>query len=447
MKLNRGFVIFVVLFIAFVALTQFLQPKTFVWKPSFHPKDRQPLGGFVFDSVMHQTVGSRYTVEHKSFYQLNHDGTKAARSFLVVTTDFKYNENDLKQMKALLQKGNNIMLVMSGATSTFNEDDTLSISQESQFSKEFGVDIHGMSPFKLSNIKELLKSRVNDSNRYDTIRWTGIPQKFPKARYITESTLTANDTLEFSEKQRKSWEVLSWINVNAQVYDDVSGSITWEGYTRATIAAQRKNGRGELIVVSTPLLFTNYGILNRQSNLYVMRLMSLIADRPIVRTTSYMETDEQYVASQSPTRELLERPPLRIALWIVLIGILLFFIFTARRRQRAIPTITKPANHNLRFIRMIGSLFYQKHRNGDLIEKRWYLFADDVQRLTGLDVTDTADNEHTFSALSHKTGIPKDKIDSIIRELRIASVYEGNITDDDMQRLIKAMNDITERLT
>lgn len=453
MKLNRGFIVFVVLLLALIVVSQFLQPKTFSWNPTFLPNDRQPLGAYVFDSVMRQATGGKYSVERKTFYQLNHDGAKTPRSILVVTDGLEYNTNDIKQIKELLEAGNSIMLVSWNiyANNSKNIGGT-NKTADSLFQKTFGVITdYNADEYQILDVKNAMMHNPADSDRYDTLRWTGRKAIYRSEDFIIEKAITHNFYIDFMPGQRKNWETIAESNFimdratdsDSPVYDD---DVDLRSYESMPIAASRRYGKGELIIVTTPLLFTNYGILNHRSNQYVMRLMTLIADKPIVRMTRYMQTDEQLNASQSPLRELQRHAPLRTALQAALIGILLFFIFTARRRQRAIPTISKPANQNLRFIRMIGTLFYQKHRNGDLIEKRWYLFADDVRRLTGLDVTDIADDKHTFDALSRKTGIERSKIESTIRELRIGAVYEGNISDADMQRLIKAMNDITQRL-
>jgi hypothetical protein len=117
-------------------------------------------------------------------------------------------------------------------------------------------------------------------------------------------------------------------------------------------------GKGEIILVTTPLLFTNYGILNNPA--YVHRLMNRLKPLPVVRTEAYMPNVN--VAETSPFRELLKRPPLRWALYLTILGVVLLMGFSARRRQRAIPEVTPPKNYQLDFIRRIGTLQYQRNK-------------------------------------------------------------------------------------
>jgi hypothetical protein len=88
--------------------------------------------------------------------------------------------------------------------------------------------------------------------------------------------------------------------------------------------------------------------------------MNRLKDLPVVRTEAYMPNYN--AAESSPFREFLKRPPLRWALYLVLLGVVLLMGFSARRRQRAIPVETPPRNYQLDFIRHIGTLQYMKQK-------------------------------------------------------------------------------------
>lgn len=118
-------------------------------------------------------------------------------------------------------------------------------------------------------------------------------------------------------------------------------------------------GKGEVILVSTPLIFTNYGILDGNNSAYIFRLLSQMGEFPVVRTEGYVK--ETAETQQSPFRYLLSRQPLRWALYLTMIAILLFMIFTARRRQRVIPVIREPENK---------SRVYRTDRDSVLSEER-----------------------------------------------------------------------------
>lgn len=421
MKLNRGFVAFIIAVLVLIILSQYLQPKTFVWHATFLPNDRQPLGCYVFDSIMRQSLPNGYEVTDETFYQLNHDGVKEPRNILVITRDFDYRKVDIQQMDELLRKGNKIFI------STCDE---LCIDKNPKVTmQKYGVtwDCFYEIP---TDVKININRNHQNKDYLDTLNWIGIPDVYKPCSYVYEEALSSSE-LDLTDTLNIKWNTIAYQ--------------TFEADTLIMTAACRV-GKGELIVSGIPLLMTNYGILNRSTGPYVMRLMSMLDDRPVVRTTGYMKTEESYDTEHSPMKVLLNYPSLRHALWLALIGVLLFFIFTAKRRQRVIPVITKPHNSNLEFIKMIGSLFFQRHQNHDIVARRWKCFTDDVNRLAGVDLNDARNIKGQTELLARKTGLAKDETEQNIDE--IIRIVDGDkeLTDKLMRHLIDVMNTITEKL-
>ena len=142
-------------------------------------------------------------------------------------------------------------------------------------------------------------------------------------------------------------------------YETEADSLVTDSVTYIPVAMSRQWGKGEVILVSTPLIFTNYGILDGKNATYIFRLLSQMGKLPIVRTEGYMKETAQ--VQQSPFRYLLAHQPLRWALYLTMITIILFMIFTAKRRQRAIPVIQEPAINNLlNLTELIGSFTFKR---------------------------------------------------------------------------------------
>ncbi|TYK32781.1 DUF4350 domain-containing protein [Bacteroides pyogenes] len=203
-------------------------------------------------------------------------------------------------------------------------------------------------------------------------------------------------------------------------------------------------GKGEIILVSTPLVFTNYGVLDGENVNYIFRLLSQMGDVPVIRLESYLKETAQ--EQQSPFRYFLSRQPLRWALYLTVAGIVLFMLFTARRRQRAIPVIEEPANRSLEFTQLIGTLYYQRKSHADLVQKKFVYFAEVLRREIQADVEDVAEDERTFGRIALKTGMDAAEIAAFIRELRPV-IYGGrDITVEDMKKYIDKMNEIIEHI-
>lgn len=187
-------------------------------------------------------------------------------------------------------------------------------------------------------------------------------------------------------------------------------------------------------------------MLDRNTSDLVMRLMTQLADRPVVRTLQFNRTVGQTEQQQSPFRVLLQSRPLTWAFYLSLLTIVLFFIFTARRRQRVIQVVEPPKNHSLEFVQLIGTLYYLRRDHAALVRTKLTLFADAVRRQTGLDILDVSDNDRVFGKLGERTGMAYEDIARTIKALRYIQANENNITEHEMKAMVRQMDEILGRL-
>ena len=220
--------------------------------------------------------------------------------------------------------------------------------------------------------------------------------------------------------------------------------LTTDSLVYMPVAMSRRWGKGEVILVSTPLIFTNYGMLDGKNATYIFRLLSQMGKLPIVRTEGYMKETAQ--VQQSPFRYFLAHEPLRWALYLTMITIILFMIFTAKRRQRVIPVIHEPANKSLEFTELIGTLYFQKKDHADLVRKKFSYLAEELRREIQVDIEEVADDERSFHRIARKTGMDAGEIAKFIREVRPV-IYGGRVIDaEQMKVYIDKMNEIINHI-
>lgn len=121
-------------------------------------------------------------------------------------------------------------------------------------------------------------------------------------------------------------------------------------------------------------------------------------------------------------------------------------IFTARRRQRAIPVMHEPENKSLEFTKLIGTLYHQKHNHADLVHKKFLYFAEILRREIQVDVEEVAEDERSFMRIASKTGMDVEDIRKFIRELRPV-LYGGRVlSGEEMKVFIDKMNEIINHI-
>lgn len=442
-----------VLFVLF-CLLQVNLPKKFVWSPTFSHVDKQPFGCFVFDSVLTQSLPNGYHVTKKTFFQLDQEHAKEKISVLMVVDQQNLKQLDVKYLCNIARRGGKVMVVASSSFDDGRNADTVVVDE---LERTFKVRIEDGMYFSLRGILAGLKAHDNDM--YDTIYWNNRETMYAAQSYRMFYNMVGGTLfVDFVPKVKRLAYTLSTAGYDYRHDSLYVGDFTGfdtivdekERIERIDTFAIKKvpaavsvpYGKGEVIFVSSPLLFTNYGMLEGNTFVYIFRLMSYLADLPVYRTEAYVKTDAMLVAEQSPFREFIRRPPLRWALYLALLGVVLFMIFTARRRQRVIPIMSKPANRSLEFIQLIGTLYYQRKDHVDLVRKKFKLFAEELRKTAGVDISDVNTDDREYLLLAEKTGMNSDRLKKVIRQIRLVLHSEGNISVEEMRSLIDAMDTI-----
>lgn len=454
MKSSRNFLFAMLVLFVLFCLLQVNLPKKFVWSPTFSHVDKQPLGCFVFDSVLTQSLPNGYHVTKKTFFQLDQEHAKEKISVLMVVDQQDLKQLDVKYLCNIARRGGKVMVVASSSLDDGRNADTVVVDE---LERTFKVRIEDGTYFSLRGILAGLKAHDNDM--YDTIYWNNRETMYAAQSYRMFYNMVGGTLFVDSvPKVKRLAYTLSTAGYDYRQDSLYVGDFTGfdtivdekERIERIDTFAIKKvpaavsvpYGKGEVIFVSSPLLFTNYGMLEGNTFVYIFRLMSYLADLPVYRTEAYVKTDAMLVAEQSPFREFIKRPPLRWALYLALLGVVLFMIFTARRRQRVIPIMSKPANRSLEFIQLIGTLYYQRKDHVDLVRKKFKLFAEELRKTAGVDISDVNTDDREYLLLAEKTGMNSDRLKKVIRQIRLVLHSEGNISVEEMRSLIDAMDTI-----
>ena len=454
MKSSRNFLFAMLVLFVLFCLLQVNLPKKFVWSPTFSHVDKQPFGCFVFDSVLTQSLPNGYHVTKKTFFQLDQEHAKEKISVLMVVDQQNLKQLDVKYLCNIARRGGKVMVVASGSFDDSRNADTVVVDE---LERTFKVRIEDGMYFSLRGILSGLKAHDNDM--YDTIYWNNRETMYAAQSYrmfynMVGGTLFV-DSVPKVKRLAYTLSTAGYDYRHDSLYvGDFTGfdtivdekerieRIDTFAIKKIPVAVSVPYGKGEVIFVSSPLLFTNYGMLEGNTFVYIFRLMSYLADLPVYRTEAYVKTDAMLVAEQSPFREFIKRPPLRWALYLALLGVVLFMIFTARRRQRVIPIMSKPANRSLEFIQLIGTLYYQRKDHVDLVRKKFKLFAEELRKTAGVDISDVNTDDREYLLLAEKTGMNCDRLKKVIRQIRLVLHSEGNISVEEMRSLIDAMDTI-----
>lgn len=433
--MNKKFLLGIVVFLLFVLVMEFNAPAKFVWRPTFGHYDSQPFGCAVFDTLMEKSIPAGFHVTNKTFAQLERDGYgKKPHAILVQALAFNPTETDRRALSRLLKAGNKVLIV----TSDFACDSS---------KINFGVAVSGRDSFLPQWVK---KSLLDYQIPMDTLYWNAVKPYTPHTYQVYTSMsgygIEVNEGVQCDTLlcafQRSIDGDVDTTDVSCDVDDDEYADKIG-GYWQARLI-RIKWGKGELFLSCDPLLWTNYGVLDPEINGLLFRAMSQFRGLPVTRTDAYVPKNE--INQESPLRYWLQNAPLRWCVYLTLLGLLLFCVFYARRRQRVIPVVKQPENKSLEFVKLIGTLYYQKHENHDLLQKKYSYFAETVRRQLLIDVDDEESRRENITQLALRTGMPEAEVRMILDKVKRYIEADTTLPDRRLQETIDGLDTIINNL-
>lgn len=410
MKPNRWFVVSIVVFLVLLFILEMQLPKNFSWTPTFRHTDKQPFGSCLFDSLLSSTMPKGYTVTDSSLYQLAKDSLQP-RGILVVADEMNLIPAEVNAIFSMANNGSHVMLVAHGVGDFM--------------CNRLGIRMWGYgNSFDLQNFVKYNKER-------ESFEWVSEENGYKPRRFMVFKPLIT---------RKFNFETDSLDNVIRPCLDQQAT------LRHDAVSATFRQGKGYITFCSLPLLFTNYGIVDQDNATFSLRLLTLMKDLPVVRTEAYCPQTSDEV-QQSPLRYAISQPPLRWALYTLMVGALLFLIFEGRRRQRVIPIEKAPENHSLEFIHLVGSLYYHSRERRSLVVRKWTYFAEELRRYIHLDVTDASEDDVTLPTLARLTTIDEQEIRTLVLQLRqLVAADETEISKKQMKQYIDQMNWIIKNI-
>lgn len=190
------------------------------------------------------------------------------------------------------------------------------------------------------------------------------------------------------------------------------------------VLIRRAWGKGQLLLSTTPLAFTNYYLLEGKNHRFIERAFSQLPLAPLYWTEFYQVGR---LESSSPLRFVLSRPSLRWAYYFGMIVLLLFILFGLKRRQRAIPVLQSPENTSLQFAHSIGTLYYQQGDHLNLARKQLLYLKEYIRNHYRLQ-PDWSDKDFA-EKLAKKSGKEETEVAHLMRQAQkaeTAPAYNAN---------------------
>lgn len=361
-----------VLVVLGIIITEVTKPKPINWKSSYTAQDKIPFGGYVLYNELEQLFpNSDVTkIEESLFYVMEERDTALTTNYLLVNDYVDLDDQELNRLLDYSAQGNTVFIAASDIDYTLK--DTLNIQLDYDFTVAEDTVTITLSNNKLERSPYYYSRGVS------------------KTHFIAVDTLNTT-VLGFLSYERK--------NTLTNAVEEV---VKMPNFIRT------KFGKGAFIINTTPQAFSNYYLLKNNKN-YASAALSYLDDKDLYYD-NYKKSGR--VVINSPMRFVLNQEALKWAYYLVILGILIFVLFRAKREQRIIPVVTPLENSSVEFARTVGSLYFQNKDYGNLIAKKIQYFLAHLRQRYFLDTANL--NEKTITLLAAKSGKPLEESKKLI---------------------------------
>jgi hypothetical protein len=365
-KKNSNITMVVVLVLALMGFVYvaIIAPKPVDWSLSYSNKDEIPLGGELLYSVLPALFPEQSLVSmHNRLEDFLEGTTPLNTNFIYITDAYNPDAKELEKLLEVVNAGNRVFIAAEVFSQELRDSLKLELEQSVQIDPSLYVD---SVSFNFANRK------LSTAYGY----W------FKKA--ITDNTMVRYDSTKTTVLGYNTQGKTNFIRVQL--------------------------GAGFLYLHGNPMVFTNYHLLSGSNSEYLFKSLSYL---PVASTV----WDEFYkpgkAAMRSELQYILNDRALRMAWYILLFGIVVYFVFKGKRRQRAIPVVIPPKNNTLDFVETVGRLYFVRQNHKGIAQKRFVFFLDFLRTRYYVDTSSATSK--LVEEVSKKSGIHERTVNALFK--------------------------------
>ncbi|MDF4222449.1 DUF4350 domain-containing protein [Maribacter sp. M208] len=355
-----------------IIVIEIVRPRPINWRPSYTSVSKIPFGCFVlFNELPNIFSNSEVKSVESSMYDalLQRDSTILS-NYLIINDYIYLDEQETNQVLKYVANGNHVFIATNNLTGKLA--DTLNI----EVTQQYGIQEDSVKA-----------SFTNKSFQQKDFFFT---------RGVNPSYFVSLDTLNTEILGHLEFKSSSLLETNEE-----------ETNVRPNFI-KTSFGKGNFIINTLPVAYTNFYILGNNKN-YTTQSLSYLNNH-FLYWDDYKKSGRKVITS--PMRFVLNQPALKWGYYLLVIGLLLFVVFKAKREQRIIPVIKPLENSSVAFAKTVGSLYYQNRDYTNLNNKKITYFLTYIRNRYYVNTTIL--DENLITQLSAKASKSKDETKALI---------------------------------
>jgi hypothetical protein len=396
------------------------------WGMTFSPESKEPYGTYIVEKLVKQSDQfSSYTFLKDSTYKEVQPDNSAYDNYVFIGGTYFAKSRDIDTLISYLQRGNNVFI----SAEEFDKDLTEALVENAAYDEFYE------EPYEeLNDENEVAWDEYSDYEDTEQVEEDYYYENLPNVsiEYTTKVKVnTTNPSLSTELNYIYEFDTLpyGWAYFNQDFINQFIGrkfEIIGELESLQNLGNKQPNlikiqiGKGAVYLHSTPMLFTNLHQLKNENQEMAARLLGQLGGGKTYwadfnRKPHYDDLNNEYNDPSKPDESALEfilsEPSLRWAYYLALLGLLLYLILGAKRKQRAIPVLPSMENTSIEYAEVVSQLFFKQQNHLKLIDLKMDLFKQYIRERYRIKTPSTKDEfEPFFVRLSTISGIPVDDI-------------------------------------
>lgn len=392
---NKWPIIVVVLGTIFMVVSEATKPVSIDLRVTLGKTDKISYGSFLLYELLPNIFPEKeIEVSRQSFFDFYSADSLQQKNYVVVNSTGQsgryFTKYDIEYMLGFVAKGNNIFI---GST-LFSKEirDTLLFKIENTNNNQF---IYDVNPLEVPDSQKVISTSTN-KNYY--FKYGSISKHF--SAYDTVNT-----------------KILAYKTDSLNSYEH-------------PILIKTKFGEGSFILSPTPKIFTNFNMVNNQHEFIAEALSNL----PVENTVwdEYYKPYALEEISTSPLRYILSQKALKWVLYISLLVMLIYILFSGKRLQRIIPVLQAPKNVSVDFANSLAMLYFHKKDHIEIAKKRIEYFKAFIRNKYNVSVFEATSID--IEKLKNLTLLDEQKIERLFKQIK-TTINQNSITEIDLINL------------
>ena len=390
--------------IGLLLLFVFTRQKKFDWNESYKENTKEPFGTNILFNILQNDNPAFNLISKNYVADLPIDSTGQS-NFVFVGENMFLDTSDVNRIMDFVRAGNNVLIS----------------SRKMPFDLMFYVYYEECEDHYWDNFNKLTDSIVSMEFEHPTLAEDGI--------------------FDFKHYTRGKVSARAWHFIDDKYFCQQEEGFVPIGTLENKYVnfAKKKLGKGHFYIHTTPLVFTNYHLLEEDGLAYAENIFSHLSDGPIYwdkysrvpenvsRRRDRRNPDNREFAETGPLSYILDQPSLAWAWYIGIALALLYLIFRAKRKQRIIPVVETNTNTSMEFINTISQLYFVKNDHKKLCIKKMKLFQQFIRERYQIPIKEKSPEE--FNRLSVVSEVPYSDIEKIFSYFR--NISTSNFVSDE----------------